>query len=83
MWTEVRDQEQLKKALKLAKGSYQVNLLKGLENLSGSTLTGSARNQYGFRYELSRRNLLSRLRSNGIKVSERRGSHNKRILVIG
>lgn len=82
MWTEVKDTEELEKALKLAKGHYQRDLLLGLENLSGSTLKGEAKNWAG-KYAKSRRNLLSRLTKAGIVWSEKKGNNNRRILVIG
>jgi len=71
----------LDKALTVAKGAYQRNLLLGIESLSGSTLKGKAR-QYGARYAESRRNLLARVRAAGVVVSEERASRNRRILVL-
>lgn len=82
MWTKVTNQSALKAALKLARGSYQRNLLLGLENLSGSTLKGKAR-QYSSRYHRSGYNLLRRIKEAGITISEERAEHNRRILVIG
>lgn len=82
MWTIVKDQASLDAALKLAKGSYQQGLLRGYENLSGSTLKGKAKG-WGGRYAASRSNLLARLRKAGIPISEQIGDHNKRLLVIG
>lgn len=80
-YSEVRSEEALKKALKLAKGGYQINLILGLEALSGATLKGKARN-YGRHYAESRKNLMKRLTAAGV-AHEKIGSHGKRILVIG
>ena len=65
------------------KGRYQRRLIRGYENLSGSSLIGAARHQYGADYKRSRQNLISRLNSAGIPVYERRGPYNRRVLVIG
>lgn len=81
-WVEVKDERALAGALALCKGQYQQNLVLGFEALSGSTLRGKAK-EYGGKYEASRRHLLKRLQSAGIPVSEREGTHGKRILVIG
>ena len=81
-WTEIKSNDAAEKALKLAKGCYQRNLIRGIENLSGSTLKGKARS-YGIHYARSRRNFLARVRANGVQVSERKGSRGARILVIG
>ena len=80
-WTIVIDPEVLDRALKLARGSYQTNLLLGRESLSGSTLKGKAAD-YAGHYRISRDNLLSRLTKKNIPwCEERHGS--RRILVIG
>ena len=76
------DEEQHKKALSLAKGCFQENLLNGYECLSLATLKGNAK-KYGGRYRESVNNLLDRLTNNGVLWSEQSGHHNKRILVIG
>jgi hypothetical protein len=81
-WTIVKDDFQFSKALSLAKGSYQRDVLLGRHSLSGSTLKGKAR-QYGGVYATSRANLIKRLVEHGVRVSEEIGSHNKRLLVIG
>ncbi len=52
-------------ALKLARGSYQRNLILGHETLGGSTLRGKAKT-YSGRYNQSARNLIARLKANGI-----------------
>ena len=72
-----------RKLYQYVKGNYQKALLYGWENLSGSSLEGAARHKYGADYKRSRQNLISRLNSAGIPVYERRGPHNRRILVIG
>lgn len=82
MYAEVRDAKQLELALEQARGCYQYNLLMGHESLSGVTLRGKAK-QYSARYKQSRENLLSRCEAAGVAISEKRGDHNKRILVIG
>lgn len=69
-------------ALSCARGCYQRNLLRGRESLSGSTLRGKAR-RFGGRYAASRESLLSRVRAAGVAVSETRGQHGARILVLG
>lgn len=81
-WAEVASDAVLKSALALARGTYQRNLILGYENLSGSTLKGFA-SSYGGHYAESRRNLLDRLETNGIKVQEKTGPRGARILVLG
>lgn len=65
-------------ALKLARGSYQRNLILGRETLGGSTLRGKAKT-YSGRYDQSARNLISRLKENDvpfeIKLGPRGGWH--------
>jgi hypothetical protein len=67
-WTLVRDQAAHQAALKLARGTYQRNLLLGVESWSGSTLKGAARG-WGARYNASRTALAARLREAGIPVA--------------
>ncbi len=81
-FTKVVDEEAFHQAMKLTKGCYQRNLLRGIESLSGSTLKGKAR-KYSTRYSISRINLLNRIKNANIIVSECKGKHNSRILVIG
>lgn len=81
-WSKVKCDAAYDAALALCKGSYQENFLRGLENLSGSTLRGKARS-YGGRYKRSREALLARLSQAGIPWSEELGRHGARILVIG
>lgn len=52
-------------ALKLARGSYQRSLIEGYETLGGSTLRGKAKT-YSGHYRQSARNLIGRLKANGI-----------------
>lgn len=68
-------------ALRAARGCYQEAILRGSEALSGATLRGKA-SRYAGRYAASRRALLSRLGSVGVRATERRGPHGKRILVL-
>lgn len=82
MWTIIKDNNIMEKALSLCKGIYQRNLIYGIENLSGSTLAGKAK-YWSSKYRVSRENLLHRLKENDIPVKEIRGDHNKRILVLG
>jgi len=79
-WSRV-DENVLDRALALARGCYQRNVILGFEAISGSTLAGKAR-RYSARYHLSRRNLMTRLRKAGLAVGEERGEHNRRILII-
>jgi len=81
-YSEIKSQAAYEAAIKLAAGCYQRNLLSGIESISGSTLRGKA-GQYRSRYMASAANLLARCRANGIKISEKRGAHGARILVIG
>lgn len=69
-------------ALRLCRGDYQRNLIRGIESLSGSTLRGKAARYHG-RYMASARNLIERCRAAGIAIRETRGAHGKRTLVIG
>lgn len=71
----------LETALRVARGCYQRNIIRGVEALSGSTLRGRAA-RYRGRYKGSAANLLARLRTAGFHVTERRESHGKRVLVI-
>ena len=68
-------------ALRAARGCYQEAIILGREALSGATLRGKARS-YAARYAASRRNLLGRLPSVGVRVTERRDAHGKRVLVL-
>ncbi len=81
-WIIIKDLTAWEAALKLTKGIYQENFLLGIENLSGSTLTGEAR-KWSSKYATSRTNLLSRVTAAGIKISETTGKNNRRLLVIG
>lgn len=81
-WTRVVDGVAFDRALGLAKGSYQLDLLWGRHNLSGSSLRGRAKN-YGGKYSRSRQALLRRMTAEGIPWDEERGDNGARILVIG
>lgn len=81
-YTIVKDEEVLKQALTLCKGSYQVDVLLGIQSLSGATLKGKAR-KWGGKYHRSRLNLLKRLTENEIPWGEKRVKFGKRVLVIG
>jgi hypothetical protein len=82
MWTDIRDVSALDAAMKLTRGCYQRNLLRGYESLSGSTLKGRAK-EYGGRYQRSACSLLRRMTAAGVAWTEERGTHGRRILVIG
>lgn len=81
-WTVARNEEAFDRAMKLARGCYQRNLLLGWESLSGSTLKGRAA-RYRGRYQASAANLLARMSAAGISWAETSGSHGKRVLEIG
>jgi hypothetical protein len=81
-WTEYETPGARAIALGCARGCYQRAVIDGDENLSGSTLAGKAK-RYGVHYRRSRENLLARCRTAGVRVSERRGDHGRRILVLG
>jgi len=82
MYSKILCEDAYRKALALCKGTYQENLIRGFESLSGATLRGRAK-QYGAQYKRSRDNLLKRMTQAGIPWREERGPHGKRILVIG
>lgn len=81
-WTKVTDNAAFDKALSLAEGTYQRDLILGRESWSGSTLTSAAR-KYGGRYANSRAHLLARLKDNGVPCGVERVEHGRRVLVIG
>lgn len=81
-YSKILCEDAYRKAIALCRGTYQENLIRGLEALSGATLRGKA-GIYGARYRKSRENLLSRMSAAGIPWHEERGEHGKRILVIG
>jgi hypothetical protein len=60
------------KALALARGKYQRDLICGNETLGGSTLRGRAR-QYSGRYQRSAYALLARLDAAGVQYTIDRG----------
>jgi hypothetical protein len=55
------------RAMQYARGLYQRNLLRGVENVSGSSLKGKAK-QWTSAYARSRENLLERLRDADFNV---------------
>jgi hypothetical protein len=71
----------LSTAMGCCKGSYQRDIIMGWEAISGSTLKGKAR-RYGYHYHISRMHLFTRLKGRGLVVTEKKGSHNSRILVV-
>ena len=79
-YSDIRCERAFEKALSLCKGTYQKNLVHGVESLSGSTLTGKAKN-WGGKYAQSRNSLLKRLEDANLAM-EAQGSKGKRILVI-
>lgn len=82
MYSRILCNEAFEQALALCKGTYQENLIRGIEALSGATLQGRAK-QYWARYRQSRENLLARMSEAGIPWREERGPNGKRILVLG
>jgi len=81
-YTKVYDKAQYKKALGLARGSYQQNLIRGRQAWSGADLRGRA-GHWGSQYKRSRDSLLRRLKKAGIEMCWPRKPHNKLVLVIG
>jgi len=81
-WIDVLDPAALEAALKLARGSYQRDLLRGRENLSGSTLKGKA-SRSGAHYKRSRDALLDRMTKAGIIWSRQTRAHGRIVLVVG
>jgi hypothetical protein len=81
MTTRIDSQATLQLALSICRGSYQRSVVQGYSRLSGADLRGRAK-RYSGRYAASRANLLTRLESAGISVSEDRGQHGLRILVL-
>ncbi len=82
-YTEINmSPEEFDRAIRLARGCYQRDILKGYHNLAGSSLSGKAKS-YSGHYKRSRENLLDRLTTKGIPWYEKRGPHGRRILVLG
>jgi len=81
MTTRIDSQATLDLALSICRGSYQRSVVQGYSRLSGADLRGRAR-RYAGHYAASRANLLTRLEAAGIDVSEDRGQHGLRILVL-
>lgn len=80
---EVLSELDYQAALRLTRGSYQRNILLGIESISGSTLVGTARS-YGYHYAQSRKSLLHRMREAHItfSIAVREPGH-RHVLVIG
>lgn len=76
------DAAEFRKALSLARGTYQEAILWGTHAMSGATLKGKAK-AWGASYARSVGGLKRRLSAAGVRWSERIGDHNRRILVIG
>lgn len=77
------DPAQVARALECARGPYQINVIQGVESLSGATLRGVAAS-YGGHYAASRTHLLDRMTAAGVIWSERRATRTgRRVLVIG
>ena len=60
------DDEEFAKALKCARGKYQLALLRGVYEWNGQDLTGNAK-KWSWQYELSRRALVTRLDEQNVK----------------
>ena len=78
----INNKEVFDAAMKLARGSYQRDLLLGRERLSGAGLRGTAKSYIG-KYRQSGQNLLARCQANGLAVKEIIGKHNRREILIG
>lgn len=81
-FSRVVDQDAFEAAIKLCKGSYQEDLLRGYEAVSGSTLKGEAR-RWGAKYRTSRDALLARMTAAKIAWHVEIQDHGRRVLVIG
>jgi len=82
MWSRVVNTFDFERAMKLARGSYQKDILFGRESMSGSTLRGRA-SKWSNKYRTSRFSLLNRLQKHGIKTELVKGENGQIILVIG
>lgn len=73
------------KALRIARGNYQKNIVRGYETLGGSTLKGKAK-EYRRKYDESARNLISRIKESGIpheiKLGPRGGWYSATLVII-
>jgi len=69
-------------ALRIARGTYQKDIVTGREAWSGASLRGAAK-LYGSKYKASRLNLLSRIQSAGIPARICVGKNNKLTLELG
>ena len=74
--------ETLNRALNVAAGNYQENVLRGIDDWSGSSLRGNAKD-YASKYAESRRGLLDRLTKAGMLILEVRvGTRRRHDVVI-
>jgi hypothetical protein len=80
VWTEATRAAR-KRAYRYCRGCYQRNVVAGIDNVSGSTLKGRARD-YGDLYARSRSNLFARLRKAGFEVRVETRDHNALVLVL-
>ena len=82
-WSDLSglDEEGYATALNCCRGDYQRDLLHGVENLSGTTITGRTKTRYG-QYGKIRATVIRRWRKAGLTVSERIEAHGARILVL-
>jgi hypothetical protein len=81
-YSDIRCQATFLQALSLARGSYQADILRGVESLSGSTLRGTA-SRYSGRYKKSSQEFIRRCQSEGLAIREEIRKHGKRVLVVG
>ena len=81
-YSVINDRAVLDQALSLCRGSYQRDILRGNESLSGSTLKGKAKG-YGGKYKASAASILRKCQQAGLNVREETGKHGKRLVVIG
>jgi hypothetical protein len=83
MYTITEQKPALDAALKLAKGSYQRDLIRGrFQSWSGSTLKGKAKEWSGS-YSQSRKSLVKRLEASNIPHYFYRADHGRITLVLG
>lgn len=79
-YTVITDPESYEMALEQARGTYQRNVLRGVESITGSTIED--RNNL-VNYRRSREALLARLKEHEIETHRIRGEGNRELLVIG
>lgn len=81
-FTRVVDLDMYERALKLCRGEYQRNIIRGNEAVSGSTLKGAAKKYWGS-YRESVESLLKRCEKAGIVFTFETAAHGRKVLVIG